>query len=203
MFGETMKKLRAINNISQKTIADILGVTPGAVSRWENGSANPSRDSLIKLAEVFHVSIDELVGASDDDILSTIGAMKYDRHHCIPVLGRVSAGVPMYADENIEGYIMANYPDMDAEKYFGLQIHGDSMNAAGLNDGDTVIIRQQSSVDDGQIAVVLVNGDEATIKKFSRKGNMVILSPLSFNPLHQIQIYDISKTSIKELGLAV
>lgn len=203
MLGERMRRLRQTNNISQSTVAKYVGVSAGAVSKWENGTASPSRESLIKLAELFRVSIDELIGESVDTALSKIGAIRYDKQHRIPVLGNVSAGTPMYAEENIEGYILANFPDMNSEKYFGLRIRGDSMNAAGLNSGDIVVIRQQSSVDDGQIAVVLVDGDDATIKKYSRQGNMVILSPQSLNPSHHVQVYDISKTQIKILGLAV
>lgn len=80
----------------------------------------------------------------------------------IPILGRVAAGLPLLAEENIEGYTSIDFDD--DEVFYALRVHGDSMNAVGSNDGDLVVVCQQSAVDDGQIAVVLVNGDDATIK---------------------------------------
>lgn len=201
MLGTELRHLRKLRGVSQKELAEVLKVTPGAISRWENNTANPSHDCLLNLAKYFNVSLDDLIGS--DDTLKRLSIIKYDKKHKIPVLGKVSAGMPMYAEENISGYIMADFPDMDDEQYFGLQVHGDSMNAAGINNGDIVVVRQQPMVDDGQIAVVLVDNDEATIKKFSHNGNLVILAPQSLNPAHQIQIYDIRKTQIKVLGLAV
>jgi repressor LexA len=77
------------------------------------------------------------------------------------------------------------------------------MSAAGIDDGDIVVVRQQSGVDDGQIAVVLVNGDDATIKYFRQQGETVVLMPKSYNPIHQPQIYDLSKIPVRIIGRVV
>lgn len=78
----------------------------------------------------------------------------------IPILGRIAAGVPIYAEENIEGY---TYTDLNGgHEYFGLRVRGDSMDAAGIKDGYVVIVRRQDIVDNGQIAVCLIDGEEAT-----------------------------------------
>ena len=77
------------------------------------------------------------------------------------------------------------------------------MNAAGINEGDYVIVRKQDIVDNGDIAVVLVNGDEATVKRFSRTDNTVVLTPQSMNPAHQVQIYDAKDVPVRVLGKVV
>ena len=118
-----------------------------------------------------------------------------------PLLGTVRAGLPMYAEENIEDYIPIR--QADGAKYFWLRVRGDSMNAAGIFDGDEILVRQQPEVEDGQIAVVLVNGDEATVKRFHQQGDVVLLTPQSYNPEHQTQLYNIKQTTVRVVGLVV
>lgn len=119
----------------------------------------------------------------------------------MPVLGRVAAGLPIFAQENIEGYVADDFDD--GEEYFALRVHGDSMNAAGIADGDLLVVRKQPMVDNGEIAVVLVNGNDATVKRFHQAGEMVTLSPQSLNPVHQIQIYNTKETAVSILGKVV
>ena len=119
----------------------------------------------------------------------------------IPVLGEVRCGLPMYAEENIVGY--ESFAGKSGEQYFALYAVGDSMNAAGINEGDTVIVQKQDVVEPNQIAVVCVNGDEATLKRFRQENNLVFLSPQSYNPVHQIQVYDLKKTPVHIMGRVV
>ena len=77
------------------------------------------------------------------------------------------------------------------------------MNAAKINDGDLLIVRRQETVENGEIAVVMVGLDEATVKRFKRDGNTVQLIPQSYNPIHQIQLYDLKKTRVKIIGKVV
>ena len=88
-------------------------------------------------------------------------------------------------------------------EYFALRVTGDSMNAARIGDGDTLVVRRQECVENGQIAVVLVGDDEATVKRFYQAGHTVTLMPQSTNPVHQPQIYDTRKISIRVVGLVV
>lgn len=104
----------------------------------------------------------------------------------------------MYADENIEEYIACDYTD--EYEYFALKVKGDSMNAVGINEGDYVVVRSQDIVENGEIAIVLVNGDEATVKKFARNGDTIVLTPQSYNPKHQVQIYNIKDVPIRVIG---
>lgn len=136
-----------------------------------------------------------------DEILKKNGIEKYTPTHLIPILGRVAAGLPMYAEQNIDGYTYAQLPQ--GGKYFGLRVKGDSMTAARIFDGDIIIVREQEIVENGEIAVVAVNGDDATVKKFYRDGDIVTLSPCSFNPDHQVQIYNTQSIEIHVVGKVV
>lgn len=130
-----------------------------------------------------------------------VGATPCNPAQVAPLLGTVRAGLPMYAVENIEDYIPIR--QTDGAKYFWLNIRGDSMNAAGMNEGDQILVREQPEVENGEIAVVLVNGDEATVKCFRQEGDLVILTPRSSNPAHQPQVYDLKKTPVRVLGRVV
>ena len=119
----------------------------------------------------------------------------------IPILGRIAAGAPIYAEENIEGY---TFTDLNGgAEYFALRVRGDSMNAARIFDGDIVIIRRQDIVENGEIAAVLIDDQDATLKRFSRSGNIVTLMPQSTNPKHKPFVYDLKETNVQILGLVV
>ena len=103
----------------------------------------------------------------------------------VPLVGCVSCGVPILADENIEAMIPVS-TDLarGSHKYFFLRAQGDSMNDAGINDGDLVLIRQQRTAENNDIVVALIN-NEATIKQFIRSERAIILRPRSTNPAHK------------------
>lgn len=128
-------------------------------------------------------------------------AVDFSKYHRIPILGRVSAGLPLYADEYIEGYTLTDLNG--GAEYFGLRVHGDSMNAIGINDGYLIIVRRQEEVEQGEVAVVLVDGDDATVKRFYSSGTTVTLMPQSTNPEHKPRMYDLSKTEVQILGKVV
>ena len=129
------------------------------------------------------------------------GAVPFDPALTAPLLGTVRAGLPMYAEENIEGYIPITRKD--GARYFWLRVRGDSMNAMGISENDEILVREQPEVENGQLAVVMVNGDEATVKYFRQEGSLVVLTPKSFNPVHQPQIYDLKRVQVRVVGLVV
>ncbi len=102
----------------------------------------------------------------------------------IPLVGSVACGLPVFAEENIEAYVPVSTDiAKKSYKYFFLRASGDSMNMAGINDGDLVLIRQQSTAENGDLVVALID-NEATIKQFFRSKDAVILKPKSSNPIH-------------------
>jgi repressor LexA len=205
---QRLRQLRRDQNLSMKELGRILGCSESTISLYENGKREPDFRTLQKIADYFGVTIDYLLGRDqpadqtpEEALQLPPGMFPYHPKSTMPVLGRVAAGLPMFAEENICGYIANDYTD--GESYYGLIVRGDSMNAAGIDDGDIVVVRQQSGVDDGQIAVVLVNGNDATIKYFRQQGDTVILMPKSYNPTHQIQFYDLNKVPVRIIGRVV
>lgn len=93
----------------------------------------------------------------------------------IPVLGRIAAGAPILATENVEETIAVSQDLVGRGTLFALRVKGDSMTGAGILDGDLVVIRQQQTAEHGQIVAALVEGEEATVKRLRRSGRRVIL----------------------------
>lgn len=200
--GERIKALRLARKMSQEDLGKLVGVKKAAIYKYEKGLVvNLKRGMIDRLAKALDVSPAYLMGMDDSSDCSSVFSVSALPIHRIPILGRVAAGLPLYADEQIIGYT-ATTLDGDAE-YFALRVQGDSMDALGIRSGDDVIVRKQDYADDGQVAVVLVDGEDATIKRIYRSGTTVTLMPQSTNPAHRPQIYDASRTQIRIIGVVV
>jgi repressor LexA len=118
----------------------------------------------------------------------------------VPLVGTVTCGAPILAHENIEAMIpVSTALAKPGNKYFMLRAKGDSMDEAGINDGDLILVRQQTTAENGQAVVALID-DEATVKVFSRSENFVTLIPRSSNKRHQPIILTIE---LKVQGIVV
>lgn len=212
MFYDRYQQLCKVVGKTPSRVAIEAGISKGTVSTWKNLGRTPQTAQLQKLADYFDVSIDQLLDETKitptdvnrEGIVESklpADATPCNPAQVAPLLGTVRAGLPMYAEENIEGYIPIR--QSDGADYFWLNIWGDSMNAAGINEGDQILVRVQSEVENGEIAVVLVNGDEATVKAFRQEGDLIILTPRSTNPVHQPQVYDLKKTPVRVLGKVI
>ena len=103
----------------------------------------------------------------------------------VPLVGYVACGAPLLAEENIEAYFpVSTSLAKTGGKYFLLRAKGDSMNNAGINDGDLILIKQQQTADSGQKIVALID-DEATVKEYQKRGSIVLLVPRSKNLSHK------------------
>lgn len=197
---------------SQKEFAAVLGVKPQRISEWKRGLSNSYQKYLPQIAEALGTTTEYLLtgngpkqkrAVSDSDTALPNGAEHLDlgTFHRIPILGRISAGLPLYAEQHIEGYTVT---DLNGQaEYFALIVHGDSMNALGIQDGYRIIVRRQDEVENGEVAVVMVGDEDATVKRFYAAGDTVTLVPQSTNPEHQPQIYDTTKTKIRIIGRVV
>ena len=168
------KKARLKMGMSQKEIAITLGVSGPTVSDWENGKKTPSGKNLVSLSNLFGVSTDYLLG--NDNSPRPLTERKGVK---IPVLGRVAAGIPITAVEEVLDYEEIEESLAKTGDFYGLQIRGTSMEPK-FSEGDVVIVRQQNDVESGEIAIVLVNGDDATCKCVVKHENG--LSLISLNP---------------------
>lgn len=180
MFALRLKELRENKGLSQKQLANKLDVSQSTVGMWESKKREPNFSTTEKIANFFGVSIDYLL----DNTTSANTPTKIK----IPVLGRVAAGIPIEAVEEIIGYEEISFKEFNAEyEYFGLVIKGDSMKPR-MQSGDVVIVRKQETAESGDIAVVLVNGNEATVKKIKIGTDGLMLIPL--NQEYEVMMYN-------------
>jgi len=158
-------------------------------------------ETLVKAAEDDAANDSYEYRKSSGDLPNPDNIIPYTKGHKIPIIGSIPAGSPVLAQENIEGYDYADVPE-DSE-YFYLRVKGDSMKDANILDGSLVLVKSQPCAENGQIVVCLVNGDEATLKRFYQQKDMVILKPE--NPAYQpvlISCNDFESGYARILGVA-
>ena len=167
-FKENLRYLRRKYHISQNELADQFGYKSfTTIQKWEDGTSMPKMSVLQRLADFFNLSIEKLI---NEDLTCQEGSGER-----IPVLGTVKAGYDLFADQVVEGYEWVSAEEARRGEYFYLDVVGDSMKNARIEEGDRVYIRRQNSVDNGQIAVVLLENDEVTLKRvFYKDGNMIL-----------------------------
>ena len=166
LAGEFIKQRRNELGITQKEIANAVGVSEGTVSRWESGEINGMRrNRIFMLAQVLKVSPALLLQDDIYDKPFPLNLAPMPKTSKVPRLGSIACGEPILAEQNIEGYDdVPDYVKCD----FTLLCKGDSMTGARIYDGDIVCIKQQEEAQNGQIAAVLVDGEfetEATLKR--------------------------------------
>lgn len=204
-ISEKIQRLRIENGMTQEEFSKIVGASNKTISTWEKGEKTPRLKYVQRICDHFGLDMHLFVDDTNDVYNKITQGKNFPiditKLKKIPVLGRIAAGVPIYAEENIEGY---TYTDLNGgHEYFGLKVRGDSMDAAGIKDNYTVVVRRQDVVENGQIAVCLIDGEEATLKRFSQEGNIVTLMPQSTNPVHKPFVYNLNETSVTILGLVV
>lgn len=169
-FKDRLRDLRLSRGLTLQQVADYVGLQKAAIYKYEHGlTVNPKRSLIEKLATLFQVSPSYLLGIVDDDkSADMVKGVK------IPVLGTVAAGIPITAITDVEDW--EEIPETMAKtgSYFALRIKGQSMEPRICN-GDVVIVKQQSDVDTGDVAIVLVNGDEATVKEIKKLDTGIML----------------------------
>lgn len=192
-----LKELRIKHGYkSQKDLAATLFVNQTAISQWERGTTTPSPPMLLQLSKLFNVSVEYLLGEDS-------GSKETENGTKIPVYASVAAGLPIEAVENVIDYEEIESALADTGEYFGLRVKGCSMEPR-IREGDVVIVRKQDDADTGDTAIVMVNGDSATIKRIKKEPSGISLIPN--NPAYDIQFYsadDIEKLPVRIIGKVV
>lgn len=178
-FRTRLKQLRNEKKINQRELANFLKVAPSTISMYESGQREPNFEVLESLADFFNVDLNYLLGKSDKTTKLMIEDKQPPQGLQIPVLGTVAAGIPISAVEDILDYEEIPQSWENQGEFFGLRIKGDSMQPK-MDDGDVVIVRQQSDANSGDTVIALVNGDDATCKKLQKTENGIML--VSTNP---------------------
>lgn len=170
MLKQRLISARKGAGLTQAEVADYLGIRRQTYSAYERGVSTPDANTIATLAKLFSVNAGELVTGEN-----------YANAVRVPVCGNVAAGVPIDAIENVEEYVDVDASLARGATLIGLRVRGKSMEPRFAS-GDTVIIRCQSNVDNGDIAVVLV-GEEATMKKIVKYTDGIRLMPT--NPAYE------------------
>lgn len=191
MLKERLIYLRKKNKKTQEDISKIIGVSRPAYTAYERGNRSPDYEILLKLSDYFDVSVDYLIGKSNEEYKQEFTLNKTDETLVeynppmmkIPVLGHISAGKPILAEEHIEEYTsVPNTGNYKQDDLFMLKVKGDSMTGSRIYEGDRVLVKMQPEVENGEIAVVNVNGYEATLKKVRKMENgQTLLMPSNEN----------------------
>lgn len=169
-------ELRAEKGISMRDAARMLGMPYTTYVNYEKGTREPNSETLIALANFYETSVDYLIGKSSSrtgKITIPPGFIPLPKMKKVPLIGAIACGDPITALQNREGEVDAP-KDMRCD--FALKCHGDSMSGAGIHDGDTVFIRIQPEVENGEIAAVRI-GEEATLKRVYYSGDTLTLMP--------------------------
>lgn len=163
--------LREGRVMTKKELAEILHVAPSLVSEWERGTRAVRPEYLAKLADYFGVSVDWLMGRDVPQSPSLPpGSWPLGSVVRVPVLGVIRTGEPLIAEQNNVAWEEVPMDLIRDDDYFFLQVTGNSMIGARVAEGDRVLVRQQPTVEDGEIAVVMVNGEEATLEGTQEAG---------------------------------
>lgn len=207
IFSKRLKKLREEHDLSQQALANALKISKSSINMYERGEREPGLETLEAIADFFNVDLDYLLGKSDyttrHEWLSSIEGIKniipLPEMRKIPLVGAIACGDPILAAENIEDYI-------DIPKHikadFALTCKGDSMINARIFDGDIVYIRQQDTVESGEIAAVLNDYGEATLKRIRLFTDHIVLEPE--NPMYPPRsFWNEDMNTVRILGKAV
>lgn len=171
-LSELITVFRTRDQLSLETIGDAVGVSKSTVSRWETGVIKKiSLEKQERLSDLFSIDVPE-----------------YLEHHFFkPVLGVVKAGYDLLADQNLMSYEEVSKREYDQGDYF-LEVKGDSMVGARIHDGDLIFVKHTTVLASGDIGVVLINGDEATVKRVVMKDDLLILE--SANPDYETRYFN-------------
>ena len=196
-MGERIKQLRLQKGLTQEELGKYIGVQKSAIRKYEKGSVtNLKRSSIETLAKLFNVTPSYLMCIDDNNSYEN---SIIDNKRAFPLLGTVKAGYDYLANENIIGYISIDKKLSDPENYFALKVVGDSMKPVMYED-DIIIVHRQSDVESGQIAIVLVDEEECTVKKIIKHNDSVEL--VAFNPYYPPKKLD-KNSKFKIIGKVV
>ena len=199
-IGDNIKKCRLARDMTLEEVAKMVGFSRQTMSRYENGIiGNIPSDKIERMAKAMRVSPGVIMGWEEFEQLPS-NMVAVPELKKVPLVGQIACGTPILAEQNIEDYI--DLPHHIRADY-ALTCKGDSMIGAGVHDGDVVYIRKQAQVDNGQIAAVMVDCEDATLKRFYYDGKATVTLTAE-NPAVPPMVFageDVER--IRVIGLAV
>lgn len=190
VMAKNISKYMKMSNMSRRDLSEKLDVAYTTVTDWINAKNYPRIDKIEMMANMWGVQKSDLV--EDGQLVNNNHVVTPTIN--IPVVNSVSAGMPTYNETDVIDYIsVMNTSIKNDKEYFGLIVSGDSMDLE-FKDGDIVVVEKDAQVENGDIAVVAVNGYDATVKRIKRDydKNIIMLMPESTNREHETQIYSMN-----------
>lgn len=196
-------------------VSKATGISTATLSSWKAGKYKPKTDKMALIAAYFEVSVDFMEGRTDqrrpakpewqdaDEFFREIEANEPPDHVWVPIVGRVAAGQPMYAEDNIEGYLVIGADEDEYGPLFALRIAGDSMEPE-IKKGSIALVRHQEDADTGDVVIVHINGEDATCKRIKKTAAGLTLLPA--NPAYDMQSYtwaEVAETPVSIVGKVI
>lgn len=206
-FQNRLYKAMTIKNMKQVNLVEKTGLDKTLINKYLSGKANAKQDKLTILADALNVNEIWLMGyeVPMDRNLNSLNITPISKLNQlqIPILGKVKAGYNYLADENKIGRLYLDYIPSDPENYYALQVTGDSMEPLFSN-GDIAIIHKQDDFESGNTCIVLINGDEATVKKVVRMEDGIdLIAKNPYYPVRHFSSEDMEKIPVKIIGKVV
>ena len=218
-FADRLRASMSASNMKAVELHELTGISKASISEYLSGNYEPKQRNIFKMAQALDVSPSYLMGVSDaPKINENIKRLRIEKgvripapdspfkekNIRIPILGRVAAGTPIGAVEEVIGWEEISKKLAAGGACFALRVCGHSMEPRIL-EGDTVIVRQQPNVDSGDIAVVLIGNEEATLKRVKKQKDGIILvanNPAVYEP-HFYSNREIKNSPVRILGKVV
>lgn len=194
-FGDNLRKAMEKAEINATELSEKTGISKSTISRYLSGGYIAKQKNLLKLSLALHVEPKFLFSDAVEELDANL------KVYSIPIVGKVVAGTPIDAIENITDYIRVTNPAAADGSYYALHVTGASMEPE-MREGDLVIVHKQDYFDSGDICIVLVNGDEATAKKVIKSDQGITL--IGFNatvyPPHFYNVRQVEELPVRVIG---
>lgn len=187
-FKDMLKFFRMRSNLSQSELAEKLGVAASTISMYEVGKREPDFETEEKIADFFNTDLNTLRGRDNEAKSGVV----------VNVLGRVAAGIPLEAIEEIVDTEEITEELARSGKFFGLRIQGDSMEP-DIHNGDTVIVRQQDDAENDEIVIALVNGNDGVCKRLKKYKDSIAL--VSLNAKYEPMYFTVQEVDTKPVRI--
>lgn len=205
-FSNRLNTAMRIRNIKATELSEKTGIAKSSLSEYINGKYEAKQDGVYLLAKALNVTEAWLMGldvSMERDIIDkpTPECELSDNKQSYPLLGTVKGGYDYLASENIIGYVSIDYPLPDMENCYALKVTGDSMYPL-MGEDDIIIIHKQTTFENGQTCIVLINGDEATVKNVFKTDSGIKLVALNpYVPPKEFSFEDMEKIPVKIIGI--
>ena len=197
-FGERLRELRKASGMMQKELAAAVGMGESTISMYEKENREPDFETLEMFADYFNVDINYILGRTETTTYIPSTRPRFIVRK-VPVYGRIPAGTPFEAIQEPYGEVDVPSQFQNKEDLFGLLVVGDSMNRV-IPDGYIALLQKTDVLQNGEIGAVMINGYDATLKKFFKLTDYVVLEPLSYNPDHKPTMIGSDGPEIRVIG---